>query len=253
MRKLSFLAMTTFLTSCSLAPDFTVPDMHPPTSYQEEPTGETGTWKQAEPLEKDDRGQWWKIFGDPQLNDLEKDASEANQSLKAAAARVEEARATAEASVPSILPDFDIGANAVRSQPATASLAAFGQPGGNLKPYTLYNAQGVLSYEADLFGRVRNNYKALVLDADAQEAAYRSALLALQADVAQDYFTLRELDCERQLMRDTVAIRAEALRIMQHRFDVGSASEQDLTRTQSDLWPGPPAQQYAACAGGVAG
>ncbi len=240
----AFAGMTVLLSSCSLSPDFKLPDLgltsqkfkeQPAEAADTDTSKEKANWKPAESLGKDDRGQWWLVFGDEKLNGLEKQAAEANQSLKAASARVLESRSTADASSISILPDFSIGGNAQRSQLSSASLAAFGQPARKLKPYTLYQAQGTLSYELDLFGQVRDNYNALSLDADAQEAAYHTALLAAQADVAQNYFSLRELDSERQLVRDTVKIREEAQRIMQRRFDVGDVGEPDLTRTMSEL------------------
>jgi len=238
-----WVVVIAILTSCSLSPDFKLPDLQLPDKFKEQPapneqappSSEQLNWKPVETLVKADRGQWWTIFADEKLNDLEKQAIDANQSLKAATARVLEARGTAESNVPSLLPDLSIGANAQRTQPANASLAAFGQPAANLHPYTLYQGQGILSYELDLFGQVRDNYKAFSFDADAQEGLYRGVLLALQADVAQNYFALRALDSERQLVRDTVAIRQEANRIMQHRFDVGDSGEADLTRTQSEL------------------
>ena len=238
----SLLLISAALSSCSLAPDFKLPDLKLPANFKEQPaepnaesSKEKGNWKVAEKLENKDRGQWWKIFADEKLNELENQAIEANQSLKAAAARVTEARSTAEAYTFSFLPNFSIGGNAQRTQQSGASLAAFGQPARNLNPYNMYQAQGTLSYELDLFGKVRDDYKAFSFDADAQEASYRSVLLALQADVAQSYFSLRALDSERQLVRDTVKIRAEAARIMQHKYDVGDAGEPDLTRTISEL------------------
>ena len=231
-----FLIGIFLLAGCSLAPDFAAPDVKVPEAYREAAQAEAGNWKQAEPLVEKDRGQWWKVFGDDTLNALEEKAQSANPSLQAAAARVEQSRAIAGANVPSFLPDIDIGGNAVRAKPSDASGAAFGAPPGTVfKPYTMYSAQGVASYEADLFGRVRDNYAAYKLDAAAQEAAYRSALLALQADVAQYYFSLRSLDSERALLRDTVKIREEAARIMQRRFETGEAGEQDFSRAQSDL------------------
>lgn len=229
------------LAGCDLAPDFKLPEINLPMSYKEQPAEaaeakeQKGMWQEAKALDKDDRGQWWKIFSDEQLNDLEKQAADANQTLKIAAARVQEARATAQANTISFLPDIDVGANAVRAQPANAGLAAFGQSAGQLKPYTLYEAQGVANYEVDLFGQVRNNYRAYEKDADAQEAAYRTALLALQADVAQNYFSIRELDAERKLLRDTIIMRQEAARIMDKRYQLGDAAEQDKQRTQADL------------------
>lgn len=232
------LAATSALSACSLAPDFVMPKTDVPAAYKEEADAKEkkGEWKEAASLEKTDRGQWWRIFGDEKLNELEKQAADANQSLKAAASRVVEARANARANAPSYLPDLDLGGNAVRTQPASATLAAFGgTPGTKLKPYTLYNAQGVASYEVDLFSRVRDNYKALERDADAQQAAYQTTLLALQADVAQNYFALRELDAERKLVRETVGVRTESARILTSRFNHGDVSAQDKSRGDADL------------------
>jgi multidrug efflux system outer membrane protein len=239
MRNLSLLLIaTSALTACSLSPDFEVPDMHVPGAYKSEPANaeQKGTWQPAGSLESKERGQWWKIFADPTLNDLEKQAQEANPSLQAAAARLDQARARVRASASTLFPTVDIGANAVRAKPSSAGVAAFGgNPNAQLKPYTMYSASGVVSYEVDIFGRVRDNEAALSYDADAQEALYRSTLLALQADVADHYFSLRAIDAERALLNDTIAIRTEAQRIMQKRFDVGVASEQDTSRTQSEL------------------
>lgn len=230
-----------FLSGCSLAPDFTLPEITLPPAFKEEkpPAGiekPQDVWQEAHPLEAADPGEWWKIFGDAQLDELETQAQEASPSLQAAAARVEAARAAVRAEGSTLFPRIDLGGNAVRAQPSSAGVAAFGgNPSVTLKPYTLYAAQGTASYEVDLFGRVRDNERALSLDADAQAAQYRSVLLALQADVAQLYFSLRALDAERVLLRDTVAMRREAVRIMQKRFDVGAAGGQDLSRTQSEL------------------
>lgn len=237
MARLFTFVFLSILAGCSLAPEFTLPEMPLPSTFKEQPVDTaTGKWAAATPMEQADRGQWWKIFGDATLNDLQKQASEANASLQIAVARATQARALAESKTYSFLPDISIGGNAVRAKPASAANAAFG---GNtstvLKPYTLYSAQGVASYELDLFGRVRDNYHALEKDADAADASYRSTLLLLQADVAQYYFTLRALDAERQLLRDTVAVREEAMRIMQSRFTQGDVGEQDLSRTQSEL------------------
>ena len=234
-KRLIALMATTILSACSLAPDAKTPDTNLPGGFKQEDVSK-GEWKPAVSLEKQDRGQWWKIFGDAGLDELEKQAIEANQSLKAASARVEQARSLVRANASTFLPDVDIGGNAVRAKSAGASVAAFNPgPIQNLKPYNLYSATATASYDVDLFGRVRDNEKALSADADAQEAAYRSALLALQADVAQHYFLLQSVDAQRVLLKNTVTVRTEAQRIMQKRFDVGSAGDVDLSRTQSEL------------------
>lgn len=229
------------LTSCSLAPKLKLPDLALPQFFKEQPAVpdehqvEGTQWKKASALEQSDRGEWWKVFASPQLNELEAEAEKANPTLQAALARVEQARAETRIIGADLFPSIDAGANAVRSKPSNASAGAFGTPVAALKPYTVYTVQGVVSYEADLFRRVRDSEKAARLTADAQQAAYRSTLLALQADVAQTYFAIRTLDAERQLLRDTITLRSEAARIMQRRFDEGEAASPDMTRTQSEL------------------
>lgn len=231
------LLATSILTACSLAPDFAVPDMALPKEFKEQAIKEQdlGDWKPAVSLEKEDRGQWWKIFGDDALNDLEKQAIAENNSLKAAAARVEQARGIVRANAFSILPNIDLGGNTVRAKSADASNAPFSKTANKLKPYTLFSANATASYEVDLFGKVRDKEDAFNFDADAQDALYKNTLLALQADVAQHYFLLQAIDAERQFLKDTVTVRSEAQRIMQKRFSVGSVSELEVSQTDSDL------------------
>ncbi|MBY0406054.1 MAG: TolC family protein, partial [Rickettsiales bacterium] len=234
------LLFSTLLSACSLAPDFKMPDVKTPENYKEQPTkaeevAERGSWKKAENLEAADKGEWWKIFGDETLNKLEEEAAQASPNLQSAASRVAQSRATAEANTFSFLPNVDINANPVRAKPSNANLAAFGQNNVQIPPYNLFSANGVISYEADLFGRVRDSYFAFLRDADAQTADYNNLLLTLQADVASNYFLIRALDSEMRLVRDTLDIREKGMRIMQRKYDVGASGEQDLTRTMSEL------------------
>ncbi len=238
MRKLLIAAsVTALLSACDLADRMQIPHMDVPQAYKEQPSkpqiAGNGMWRPASTVA--DAGAWWEIFGDAQLNQLERDAAARNETLHAAAARVEEARGYARSEAPTLIPDLSLGANAVRAQPAAAGQAAFGGAGRSLNPYTLYEAQGVASYEVDLFGRVRSNYKGLLYDADAARGAYRNVLLTLQADVATHYFTLRALDAERKLLRETVDIRGHAATLMKKRLDEGDARQQDMENARADL------------------
>ncbi len=236
-KKILSLSLTLLLSACSLAPDFVMPETPVTDKYKSDIAAieQNGMWAPAKSLENMDRGEWWKIFDDATLNDLETQASENNNSLKAAAANVEQARAIVRSKAGSFLPKIDIGGNAVRAKASAATSAPFGGTVAENSPYTMYSAQGIASYEVDLFGRVRDNEAALTLDADGQEALYRGTLLALQADVAGHYFTLRSLDAERYLLRKTVVMREEANRIMEKRFNAGVVGEQDISRTRSEL------------------
>jgi outer membrane protein, multidrug efflux system len=232
--RIAALVLATALAGCSLAPKFTPPDVEVPARYKELASDEPrGTWKEAEPADGLPRGEWWKIFNDPVLDRLEARASEANQSLKAAAARVQQARSILGITAADRYPQGDIGFGPTRQRPSAASQ---GLPDGtDTQTRTVWRAPLTASYEVDLFGRVASSVAAAQNDLAASEAGYGSVLLALQADVAQTYFTLRELDAELALLRDTVRLREDSVRLLQRRFDLGDISELDLARARTEL------------------
>src|SRR5262249_11700859 len=194
---------------------------------------ERGTWKTAQPAEAVPRGEWWKVFNDPLLNELQARATDANQDLKAAAARVAQARALVGVAQAERVPQGTAGFGPTRSKPSAVSQ---GLPDGiDLPATTTWRGLLTLSYEVDLFGRVADSINAARGDYEASEASYRSVTLALQADVAQIYFALRETDEELQLLRDTVKLREESVRLLQRRFDLGDISELDLARAKTEL------------------
>ena len=167
-------------------------------------------WKAAHPSEELARGEWWTVFGDPLLNSLEQQALQANQGLQAAVARLKEARAL--------------------SQRARAGLFPSAVPA-----QTLYRAQVGFAYEVDLFGRVSASVNAAQADSQREEALLRSVQLALQADVAQNYFALRQLDAEAEVFTHAVELREQALRLMERRFKEGDVGALDVSRAKSEL------------------
>lgn len=228
----TLLTTLLILAGCSVAPVYQKPTVATPGAFKEAPAN-TGNWKPAQPSEEMARGEWWKVFGDAKLNELEAQAVDANQSLKAAAARVQEARGVQQQVRSGLFPQLNAGFGPERSK---ASPASQGLPvDGNVAPRTLWRAQAGLSYEVDLFGRVSSGAEAAKADAERSDALYRSVLLALQADVAQNYFQLRELDAEQAVFTRTVTLRTEALKLNQRRFDEGYISELDLARAKSEL------------------
>jgi multidrug efflux system outer membrane protein len=212
MRSL-FLAL--LLAGCSMAPKLEQPAVEVPADFK---------WKVAQPAgAAQPRGEWWTVFDDPVLDRLEREAIEANQSLKALVARVAQARAL-------------VGvANAERTPQVEAGFgpSRFKAPGA--APQTAWRGLVTASYEVDLFGRISDGIAAARSDYQATQAFFHSALLALQADVAQTYFSLREADEELSLLRDTVALREDSVRLLQRRFDLGDISELDLARARTEL------------------
>ncbi len=189
-----------------------------------------GAWKQAVPADEIARGDWWKIFHDPILDHLEQQAAVNNQELKAAIARVTQARALARSAKADFFPSLSLDASAARGRFSENTLNSIPNHTGND-----FRVPFDLSYEIDLWGRVRRSFEAANLDAQARLAAFENTLLILKADVAQNYFALRALDTEREILRRTIGLRAEALDLVTARFKGGTASELDVSRAETEL------------------
>ena len=235
IRALAGALLMTLVAACSVGPTYKRPGVETPAAFKEAPipASEAGTWKSAQPSDALERGQWWTAFGDETLNKLEDEALAQNQSLKAAAARVRESRASLNAARSAWFPELDAGFGPTRERVSPASQ---GLPeNAYLPPQTIWRAQTTVSYEAPLFGRVSDNVAATRADAQQQEALFRSVQLALQADVAANYFSLRELDTEQDLYRKTVASREDGLKLVKHRYDAGEVSELDLQQATNAL------------------
>ncbi|GLU33867.1 efflux transporter outer membrane subunit [Trinickia caryophylli] len=237
LRALAGSVLIALVAACSLEPAYKRPDVSAPAAFKEAPQADAqaaaGTWKAAQPSDAMSRGQWWSIFGDETLDKLEEQALAANQDLQAAAARVRQARAALGSARSAWFPQIDAGFGPTRERLSPASQ---GLPqDAYVPPMTLWRAQATASYEADLFGRVSSNVSAARADSEQSEALFRSVQLALQADVAAAYFSLRELDSERALYRRTVALREEGVKLVQRRFDEGEVSELDLSQAKNAL------------------
>jgi multidrug efflux system outer membrane protein len=227
---------------CSLAPTYLKPNVSMPPAYKEEKTqeprtalsaAEAGSWKTAQPSEQIARGEWWTVFGDQQLNELQQQARDANQNLVAAAARLKEARALNQAERSQLFPTVEAGFGPTRQRVSPAS--QYESDSGKGASQTLWRAQTSVSYEVDMFGRVASTVDAADAEAQRSDALYRSVLLALQADVAQNYFTLRQLDAESEVFTSTVELREQALKLVRQRYSLGDISDLDVARAEAEL------------------
>lgn len=218
---LTTLVAALVLVGCSTArpPDQLKLDL--PTQYREKAEQLDGAWKLAVPADNADRGAWWKVYGDNDLGNLIVEATESSPNLAMALARVKDARAAAGVIDADRGVQVDAGFGPTRTGNARATS-------------TVYSAPLSFSYEVDLFGRLSDASRAAKLDAEGQEAAYRSVLLALQSDVAQLYFTIRSLDSEIDVLEKSVGLRQEALGLAQHRFDAGDTSELDVAQAKTE-------------------
>ncbi|MEZ0232901.1 MAG: efflux transporter outer membrane subunit [Methylophilaceae bacterium] len=233
----ALLVSLLLLAGCSLAPKYERASVDTPATFKEAAANKNlitpdqpSTWKTAQPSEDVARGQWWKVFGDETLNNLEDQALDANQNLKAAVARLSQARALQLDARSGLFPQVTAGVGPTRQR---TSPDALNNTSG--REFTLWRAQANVSYEADLFGRVASTVSASKADVQQSEALLQSVRLALQADVARAYFQLRQLDSEQKLYADTTDLRARSLKLMESRYSAGYVSELEIARAKSEL------------------
>jgi NodT family efflux transporter outer membrane factor (OMF) lipoprotein len=216
------------LGACSFAPTYTVPDSPPPTPVYKE----TGDWKPAEPADSQVRGTWWAIFQDPALDGLEVKVEDANQDLKAAFARLLQARAATRIARADLFPTLSIGSSATRSRTSVNSpkFPVGAEPVGNN-----FDLEADLSYEIDVWGRVRNAVAAARANQQASAADLATLNLAIHAELATDYFSLRSQDTQQQLLDQTVADYTRALQLTQNLYNGGAAALTDVAQAQAQL------------------
>ncbi len=219
--------VTLALAGCAVGPNYKRPTTETPAHYKAEALG---SWKEGQPGDHVPKGDWWNIFGDQTLNDLQGRATGANQELKAAIARVEQARATARVARSELLPTLNVDSSYTRQRFSPNQVPSFGDLTANN-----YRAALDLSYEIDLWGRVRRGFESARADAQASLAAFHNVLLTLHADVAQNYFALRALDAEISTVTSTIGLRKEQVQLVRSRFDAGIGNELDVARAETEL------------------
>jgi NodT family efflux transporter outer membrane factor (OMF) lipoprotein len=216
------------VSGCSLSPHYARPAMPTPAAdYKEH-----GDWQLASPADTVPRGRWWTAFQDSDLNALEDQVSASNQSLKASLARLEQARAQTREARSSWFPTLTADAGVTRariSQNTTAYVP------GRSATSNLFTAGGDFSYELDLFGRVRNTVANARYSEQASEGDVAALDLSVHAELATDYFMLRGLDREQQLLDQTVADYDRALRLTENLYKGGAAPISDVNQAEAQL------------------
>jgi NodT family efflux transporter outer membrane factor (OMF) lipoprotein len=216
--------------SVPMAPEYkeASPDASPDT-YKE-----NATWQKAQPADAASRGEWWKIFGDAELNTLEPQVAANNQDLKAADARFREARALIRFNHASLYPTIGTTpfAGGLRESSNRPYFSASTPNSNSLGDIQL---PVDLNYEIDVWGRVRRTVSAAREEAQASAGDRQTVLLSLQAELAFDYFEARSADAQEKLLNDTVKYYEEAYRITNNRFDGGVAPKSDVDQAKTQL------------------
>ena len=222
------------LGGCMVGPTYKKPSAPVTPAYKE-----MDGWKTAQPSDHLPRGQWWTVFGDSELNALEEQIAAANQNLRIAEARLRQARALVRFNRAALFPTISasVGASSVRD----SGNRPFLTPNASTIPGIGHGASGDLlfgldmSYEIDLWGRVRRTVEAARHEAQATAADLETARLSLQAELALDYFELRAADAQKQLLDETVKAFEAALRLTTNRFEGGAAPKSDVAQAQTQL------------------
>lgn len=211
----------------SVGPDYQRPETPAGAAWRDT---DSIAWKGGVPADAFARGEWWKLFADPALDDLEARASSANQNLRAAAARVEEARAAAGLAHSAYWPQVGVNPSVSRDQSSLTVVNGLPNPLA-----TTYRAPLAASWELDLFGRVRRLNESARAETEASVATYEAVRLSLSAEVAMTYFSLRALDRESALVVDGVELRQRALALVTSRRRSGAATDFDVARAETEL------------------
>jgi NodT family efflux transporter outer membrane factor (OMF) lipoprotein len=227
--RVTLLGLALFqLSGCTVGPNYHTPTAQIPSAYKE-----AAGWKPAQPNDQNLGGDWWTVFQDPQLNDLELQVNVSNQNLKAAEAQYREARAALRYDRADLYPTVTAGPSATRTR-----VSANRPP-----PNSIFN--GItendfvlpfdLSYQVDVWGRVRRTVEAAREQAQASSADLATVNLSMHADLAVDYFQARSLDAEEQLLNSTVAQYQRYLDLTLNRFQGGLSSEVEVQQARTQL------------------
>jgi len=227
---------TILLTGCMVGPNYVKPSAPMAPAFKEEAPNlsqANDDWKLAQPGDQTPRGNWWEIYGDPQLNALEAQIDSANQTLKIAEANYREARTAirfnraAEAPTIGVAPSISTVRDSANQPYFPSGLANNGE-GDFTLPVDL-------SWEIDLWGRIRRSVTAAREQTQASAADMAATHLSLQAELAYDYFELRSADAEKQLLDDTVQAYSKALGLTDNRFEGGAAPKSDVAQARTQL------------------
>ena len=267
-RSLTALATAFLLTGCMVGPKYHGP---PPEASADIPikykngSGGDGHWRGARPSDTEGAGDWWRVFSDPTLNRLETQAYTANQNVRLAVDRIDDAAAQVQIAAADLYPNVNLASSATRSRTSstgpytperlvgsTSSLTGGSSTGrstpvftgsngpvlvGQPISYTSWNFENPaqMRWELDLFGRIRRNVEAARAQTEQAKADLAATLLSVTANVATDYFTLRALDAQVVILENTIATRQGALQIAEERFEAGLVGELDVARAQSEV------------------
>ncbi|OZI77991.1 efflux transporter outer membrane subunit [Bordetella genomosp. 12] len=220
------LALAALLAGCAVGPDYQRPDIDVGTAFKDAPQTVPG-WQQAQPADSAVRGQWWSIYGDPVLDGLMQQLNAANQTIAQAEANYRQAQALVGTARAGFFPTVGAASGLTRSGGGTSS--------GSTTVGNQYSLSGSVSWEPDLWGRVRRELESSRASEAASAADLASTRLSAQAALAQNYLQVRVLDEQKRLLEATVQAYERSLTLTRNRYEAGVAGKADVAVAQTQL------------------
>ena len=225
---LSLSVLSMCLVACSPWQTYHKPAIDLPVTWQE-------GWRPALPQDDIPKGEWWLLFNDTELTRLSQAAIAHNQSLKAAFASVQQARALSRVSRGALYPSLDFTARASRTQPSANRPNNARNASVSADIQQVINPVFVAGYEVDLFGRIAHDIEGTETSLQQSQADYENLQLILTADLASNYFNLRELDSELDILKQNIELQSKAVKLAKTRHEDGVATGLDAIQQQALL------------------
>jgi NodT family efflux transporter outer membrane factor (OMF) lipoprotein len=226
---LPVLGMAALLASCTVGPKYTKTSVPAAPQFSEAPPEGSG-WTVGKPADAELRGDWWTIFGDEDLNALEKQVAAANQTLKISEANFRQARSQVQFNRTNLYPTVGVGPNI-----STNRISGHNPTGLSGVQYGVFEAPISVTYDVDLWGRIRRSIAAAREQYQASAADLQNVRLELQTELAADYFQLRGLDAQKVILDNNVTAYQKALQLNQNRFQGGVSSKAEVAQAQTQL------------------
>jgi NodT family efflux transporter outer membrane factor (OMF) lipoprotein len=230
-------------SSCNVGPKYAKPTAPAPQAYKEAVPKEfkEGTgWKLADPKDDKIRGNWWDLYGDPELSALEVQVRISNQTIAAAEANFRQARAIVHQARAALYPTVTTSPSYSNSRfpPGSRNVSGSGTTVPITSSSSVNNSFSLpfdLTYQVDLWHKVRNQIAENAFQAQASAADLATALLTTQTELAQDYFEVRSLDAQKKVLDDTATAYRDTLRLTTARYNGGIASDEDVSQAKVQL------------------
>jgi NodT family efflux transporter outer membrane factor (OMF) lipoprotein len=222
---LALCAMLFVLSACTVGPNYSRPSAQSPVAYKE-------AAQSSQSIDDVIGTNWWEVFGDAELSKLEQQVDISNQNIAQAEARFRQARALVQEARAAYFPTVTVGLGITGSQPsATASPG----PAKTTPAFTEHSLPIDVSWELDVWGRIRRTVESSEATAQASDADLEAARLSARAELAQDYFQMRSLDAQKQLLDETAVAFQKSLDLTNNRYNSGVASRGDVLQAETQL------------------